>query len=133
MTPFSPTEAAYTEAVGPQTERQRQMVRPFIPENSMLSSSGAVSIPTGLTSKELAHLRSNGSHSEPTNSRQPSDFSSTVTPEPDSRGSVAAENSPLLPEALRLWSEVDLLRHEVQQLRAERSDAPPTYDSGEVA
>jgi hypothetical protein len=134
MTPLTPTDSPYNEAIGPQTDQQQQMVHPFIPENSHRSSSGVVSIPVGLTSKELAHLRSNHrSHSEPTDTRQPSDYSSAATPDPDARGSVAAETSPLLPEARRLWSEVDLLRHEVQQLRAERSDAPPTYDSGEVA
>jgi len=132
VTPLGPTESAYTEAVGPQTDRQQEMV-PFIPDNSQRLSSGVVSIPVGLTGKELARLRSNGLRSGPMD-RQPSDLSSDATPDTDARGSVAAETTPL-PEDQRLWSEVDRLRHEIQQLRAarERSDAPPTYDSGEVA
>ena len=129
-----PTELAYTElvlpGVGPQTDRQQQMVHPFLPEDSPLSSSGAVPIPVGLSSKELAQLRSNGSRSEPMDG-QPSDSAPVAITDGDALGGVASEATPL-PEAQRLWSEVDLLRHEVQQLRAERSEAPPTYDSGEA-
>ena len=135
MTPYSPTESASTEVmlpgVGPQTDRQQQMVHPFFPEDSLLSSSGVVPIPVGLSSKELAQLRSNGSRSEPMVGR-PSDFSPAALTDRDALGGVATEATPL-PEARRLWSEVDLLRHEVQQLRAERSEAPPTYVSGEAA
>ena len=88
-----------------------------------------VSIPVGLSGKELAQLRTNASRSETTD-RRPSDYSSPPTTDGDALGGVAAENAPS-PDARRLWSEVDLLRHEVQQLRAERSEpeAPPTYVS----
>jgi hypothetical protein len=126
--------SAHTEVVGPQTDRQQQTILPFIPNNSRRSSSGVVSIPVGLTSKELAHLRSIGPRVEPTDRQTPPDSSSesAATIDRDAHVGVAAEATPL-PEALTYLSEVDLLRHEVQQLRAERSEPPPTYFSGEVA
>jgi hypothetical protein len=127
MTPFS---AGFTEGVSPdvrpRTDGQQQMVHPFSARDSLLSSPAMVSIPVGLSAKELAQLRSNTSRSETTD-RRPSDFSSAAT---SAFGGRAAEAAPS-PDAQRLWSEVDLLRHEVQQLRAERSEpeAPPTYIS----
>ncbi|KAF8260626.1 hypothetical protein EI94DRAFT_1747935 [Lactarius quietus] len=130
VTPYSPANTeAEPPGVRPQTDQQQQMVHPFSPLDTLLSSPSVASIPVGLSSKELAQLRSNGSRSEPTDG-QPSDFSSAATIDRDALGSVATEATPL-PEAQRLWSEVDLLRHEVQQLRAERteSEAPPTYVS----
>ena len=111
------------------------MVRPFVPVSPRLSS-GAVSIPVGLTSKELAHLRSNTLRPEPADRQPPPDSSSesAVTIDRDVHVPVAAEAT-ALPEAQTIWSEVNLLRNEVQQLRAhaERSEAPPTYFSGEAA
>lgn len=129
-TPYSP---GFTQGVSPgvrlQTDGQQQMVHPFSARDSLLSSPGMVSIPVGLSGKELAQLRTNASRSETTD-RRPSDYSSPPTTDGDALGGVAAENAPS-PDARRLWSEVDLLRHEVQQLRAERSEpeAPPTYVS----
>jgi hypothetical protein len=96
-----------------------------------------VSIPVGLTGKELAHLHSlaNGLRPKPTDGQPPPDSSSksAATINRDAHVPVAAEAAPL-PEAQRLWSKFDLLRHEVQQLqlRAERSEAPPTYASDEA-
>jgi len=117
------------------SQRQQQMVRPFIPENPQRSSSDAVSIPVGLTSKELAHLRSlaNGPRPESTDIQPPPDSSSASTVDGDALVPVAAEATTPLPEAQILRSEFNLLRNEVQQLLAERSEAPPTYFSGEAA
>ena len=132
------TQSTYTQAVGSQTIQQEQMVHPFVPDVSPRSSLGVASIPVGLTSKELAHLRSIGSRPEPTDRQPPPDFSSesAATIDRDAPVPVAAEATLLplpLPEAQTIWSEVNLLRNEVQQLRAERSEAPPTYFSGEAA
>ena len=109
------------------------MVHPFVPDVSPRLSSSVVSIPVGLTSKELANLRSIGSRPEPTDRQPPPDSSSEsgAIIDRDAHVPVAAEATPL-PETQRLWSEFDLLRNEVQQLRAERSEAPPTYFSGEA-
>ncbi|KAI9434452.1 hypothetical protein H4582DRAFT_2080813 [Lactarius indigo] len=118
--------------VGPQTEWQQQLAhRPFFPEYSPYPAPPVVSIPVGLSSKELAQLRSNASRSQSTD-RRPSDLSLTATTDGGVPGGLPAEaTSPS--EARRLRSEVDLLRHEVLQLRAERSEAPPTYVSGEAS
>jgi hypothetical protein len=135
------TESAYTEVVGSQTVQQEQMVHPFVPDASPRSPSVVVSIPVGLTGKELAHLRSlaNGSRRpEPTDTdwQPPPDSSSesAATIDRDAHVPVATEAIPV-PEAQTIWSEVNLLRNEVQQLRAERFEgleAPPTYFSGEA-
>ena len=112
------------------------MVHPFVPDVSPRLSSGVAFIPIGLTDKELAHLRSNSSRLEPMDGQPPPDSSSesAATIDRDALVPLAAETTPLpLPEAQTIWSEVNLLRNEVQQLRAERSEAPPTYFSGEAA
>jgi gas vesicle protein len=129
-------QSAYTEVVGSQTVQQEQMVHPFVPFVSPRSSSGVASIPVGLTSKELAHLRSlaNGSRPEPTDGQPPPDSSSESAARIDRDAHVPmAAEATALPEAQTIWSEFNLLRNEVQQLRAERSEAPPTYFSGEAA
>ncbi len=84
-----------------------------------------VSIPIGLSSKELAQLRSDGLRPQPTDGWS-SDLSLVATVTTDEGVAAEATSSS---EAQRLRSEVDFLRHEVQQLRAERSEAPPTYAS----
>ena len=127
------TQSTYTPVVGSQTVQQEQMVHPFVVNVSPRSSSDVVSIPVGLTSKELAHLRSNASRPEPTDRQPPPDSlsESGAAIDRDVHVPVAAEATHL-PEAQTIWSEVNLLRNEVQQLRAERSEAPPTYFSGEA-
>jgi len=130
------TESAYTQVLGSQTNQQQQIVNPFIPENPQRAFSDALSIPVGLTGKELAHLRSlaNGSRPESTDIQPPPDSSSASNIDGDAHVPAAAEAT-LLPDAQRLWSEFDVLRNEVQQLqlRADRPEVPPTYASSEVA
>ena len=76
-----------------------------------------------MSGKELARLRSNALRSDITEG-QPSDLSPAATTD---RGVLGAG----APEARSLRSDVDLLRTEVLQLCAERSEseAPPTYVS----
>ena len=123
MTSYNPgiTEMV-SPRVRPQTDGQQQIANPLL-------SPSVVSIPVGLSGKELARLRSYALRPEPTDG-QPSDSSLAATADRDVLGGGAAEAAPS-PEALSLQSEVDLLRNEVQQLRAERSEseAPPTYVS----
>jgi hypothetical protein len=135
VAPHSSTEPELTEAVppdaGPRMDQQQHMVHPFLPRDTLLSSPDAVSIPVGLSSKELAQLRAQANAPRPESpDRRPSDFSSAATTDRDALGGVATEATPL-PDARRLWSEFDLLRYEVQQLRAGRSgsEEPPTYVS----
>lgn len=98
--------------------------------NPLLSSPyGVYTCSVGLSGKELAQLRSNVLRSEPTEG-QPSDLSPAATTDRGVLGAGAPEAAPS-PEARSLRSDVDLLRTEVLQLCAERSEseAPPTYDS----
>jgi hypothetical protein len=135
VVPYSSTEPELMEAVppgaSPWMDQQQHMIHPFLPQDTLLSSPDAVSVPVGLSSKELAQLRAmeNAPRLESPD-RRLSDFSSAATTDRGALGGMAAEATPL-PDAQRLWSEFDLLRHEVQQLRAERSESeePPTYVS----
>jgi hypothetical protein len=79
--------------------------------------------PAGLSSKELARLRaealaraSNQSHSEPSGSE-------SVIP-PARQRSMASQS-----DARRLRSEFENLRREMDRLREERLEAPPSYAS----
>src|ERR1700677_1745772 len=79
VAPYSPTESEVTEAVIPQTDQQQHMIQPFLPQDTLLSSPGAMSVPVGLSSKELAQLRANALRAAgPTNSRLP-DLSPAAT------------------------------------------------------
>ena len=74
--------------------------------------------PVGLSSKELARLRQDGSRPQSTDA-----LPSGPLPSNTERG-VATSSS----EALRLQSEVESLGREMQQLRAERFEAPLGYE-----
>ncbi|KAH9020438.1 hypothetical protein EDB85DRAFT_520999 [Lactarius pseudohatsudake] len=134
VTPFDPTRSITTEMAlhlaGPQTDSQQLLShRPSSRDDSPLPLGRAVTIPVGLSDKELARLRSlaNGPHSQPTDG-QPSNPLLTVTTDRGELGGVAgAATSPS--EAQRLQLENNFLRHEIQQLRVERSESPPSYAS----
>ena len=106
-------------------------VTPFNPTGSIHTDSPPplVSVPVGLSSKELARLRSpaNVSRSQPMDGR-PSDPPLITTAERDALGdavAVATSSS----EARILRSEVNVLRNEVQRLHEEISESPPSYAS----
>ncbi|KAH9001001.1 hypothetical protein EDB92DRAFT_1824145 [Lactarius akahatsu] len=134
VTPFDPTRPITTEVAlplaGPQTDSQQLLLhRPLSPDGSPLPLRRAVPIPVGLSDKELARLRSlaNGPHSQPTEG-QPSNPLLTVTTDRGELGGVTgAATSPS--EAQRLRFENNFLRHEIEQLRVERSESPPSYAS----
>jgi hypothetical protein len=75
-------------------------------------------VPTDLSDKELARARREALSSQNTLS----------PPTAVTEQSGAIQSS----EAQRLQSEVETLRHEMQQLRTERFEAPPSYTSGDI-
>jgi len=132
MTPFNPTLTGAAELeTGSQTKWQQRWTGPepeivplahaSTPSDSPVPSPLVVPIPVGLSSKELALLREDSSRSQSTDAFL-SGLSSTATTE---RG-VATSST----EARRLQSEVESLRREMQELRAERFEAPPGYEDG---
>lgn len=139
VAPFNPT---HTDAppldAGPQQQPRSDPVgMPTVPLNPRLSSSGpllqsspcTLPIPVGLSSKELARLRSRAVHVQITPAVSASSDSQPAPP-PIVTARQGEATPP--PEARALRSEVEYLRREVQQLRAqearaERFEAPPSY------
>ncbi|KAI0267486.1 hypothetical protein BC834DRAFT_79959 [Gloeopeniophorella convolvens] len=85
-------------------------------------------IPVGLSSKELARLRTDNlrqQQPQQQHSRTPSDVPISIS----SPSEVATQRSGAssTSDTRRLQSEVESLRRDLLQLRAERSDAPPSY------
>ena len=147
VTPFNPTELGSTET-------EPLMAAGLVHRPSSLAPlplQPGASFPVGLSSKELARLRSNGLRSQSMDGR-PSDPPSTAiavrdveaevvtlvrTPTgdmlTDASGDAAAAATSHLPtgtppEALRLRLEENLSMHEIYeilQLPAERSESPP--------
>ncbi|KAH9035386.1 hypothetical protein EDB85DRAFT_1944586 [Lactarius pseudohatsudake] len=139
VTPFNPTGSTPTEVAppdagsGPRTDLQQQLVHylsssedPPLPLRRVV-----VSVPAGLSSKELARLRrslANGSRSQPMNERTSTPPLPATTDSGTLGGAAAAATASSEVRILR--SEVNVLRDEIQQLHAERSELPPSYASG---
>jgi hypothetical protein len=131
LTPFNATLNGTTELeTGSQTNLQQQWIEHAEPEtvplvqsfphsDSPAPSSRAVPLPVRLSGKELARLREDNSRSQPTDALSPGPLLTATT-----EVGVATSSS----DARRLQSEVESLRREMQQLRAERFEAPPLYD-----
>jgi hypothetical protein len=135
VTPFNPTMLTPTEAAplaaGAQMDfPQRLSSPPFSPGDSQLSLRRMVSVPVGLSGKELARLRSNRLRSQ-SMVGQASYPPLTVTIGRDALAGAAA--SPTSPsEARGPQSENNFSRHEMpeaQQLLVDRSESPPSYVS----
>lgn len=96
------------------------------PSLSRSSTALLSSVPIGLSGKELARLRAEALVLQHTDA--PSE-SSGSEPEPDTVPVVTVEPSVAISESegQGLRSVVESLRREVQQLRIERLDAPPSY------
>ena len=127
VTPFNPTldgaallegSQLWTASDGPSSTSEL----PLSPAQS------AAPVPVGLSSKELALLRSTPMLSLPTHALSYSTGSQSTYPPTIS----ATEGStlPPTPDTQRLQTEVELLRREMQDLRAERFEAPPSYGEG---
>ncbi|KAH9171795.1 hypothetical protein EDB89DRAFT_1886504 [Lactarius sanguifluus] len=83
-----------------------------------------------LTSKVLARMRSAAIHSPlASHARTSSSGSQPVYPSTISTTERSSTATPT-PETRRLQSEVEILRREMQELRAERFEAPPSYGEG---
>ena len=132
VTPFSPTMLTLTEApplaAGTQMDFQQQPShRPSSLEDLPLPLRHVESAPVGLSSKEIARLRSHGLRSQLMDGRSPD------PPLADTIGGDALEGAAVavtsLSEARRLRLESNDSRHEVQQLLVERSESPPSYAS----
>ncbi|KAH9021525.1 hypothetical protein EDB85DRAFT_416268 [Lactarius pseudohatsudake] len=136
VTPFNPTLVGATEPeTGSPTNWQQRSTEPVElevvplahapnPSDSPVPSPRVVSVPAGLSSKELARLRRDNSHAQPPDPLPSGPSSPAITEQ-----AVASSSS----EARRLQSEVEALRREMQQLRVdtvERFEAPPGYDGG---
>ncbi|KAI9433022.1 hypothetical protein H4582DRAFT_2188478 [Lactarius indigo] len=126
VTPFDPALAGaapletgshfWTTSEGPSSLSERLLP----PSQSMTP------VPVGLTSKELAQLRSATVYSPLTHARTSSNGSQPNL----TIGNSEWRTSTPPPETWRLQSEVETLRREMDELRAERFEAPPSYGTG---
>ncbi|KAI9446173.1 hypothetical protein H4582DRAFT_535728 [Lactarius indigo] len=136
VTPFDPTrpltEVTPLDAGSPMPPQQLLAHRSSFPEASSLPLRHVVTVPVGLSSKELARLRSlpaaNEPRSQPTDGRESTPLL-TVATDTGELGGAAAGAVTSSSEALRLRLENNFLRHEIEQLHAERSEFPPSYAS----
>ncbi|KAH9026765.1 hypothetical protein EDB85DRAFT_163077 [Lactarius pseudohatsudake] len=134
VTPFDSTgpitNGIALHLAGPLTDSQQLLFhRPYSPDGSPIPLRRAVPIPVGLSDKELARLRSleNGPRSQPMEG-QPSNPLLTITADRGELGGVAGVATSSF-DAQRLQLENSFLRHEIEQLRVERSEFPPSYAS----
>ncbi|KAH9033416.1 hypothetical protein EDB85DRAFT_2145013 [Lactarius pseudohatsudake] len=137
--PFNPTLTGTSplDAGSQQQPRSDPVGMPTVPLNHRPSSSGpllqsspyTLPIPVGLSSKELARLRSRAVHVQLTPAES---ASSDSRPAPPPTVTARQGEATPPPEDRALQSEVEYLRREVQRLRAqearaERFEAPPSY------
>ena len=89
-------------------------------------------VPPGLSDKQLARIRTEALNSQQSSSHQSTSNSSpsqsSTSPIATTEQSRARSSS----ETRRLQSEVEILRREMQQLRTERFEAPPSYTEGDA-
>ncbi|KAH9000736.1 hypothetical protein EDB86DRAFT_2906085 [Lactarius hatsudake] len=128
VTPFNPAlaEAAPLEEgprFGTASDRPTSSSGPLLPPSQSVAP-----VPVGLTSKELARLRSTAIRSPLTSHAQTS--SQPTYPLHITIDTGAGSPSTPTPETRRLQSEVESLRRAMQELRAERFEAPPSYGTG---
>ncbi|KAH9171798.1 hypothetical protein EDB89DRAFT_2070371 [Lactarius sanguifluus] len=130
VTPFSPTLAAAASLeAGYQSGSTSFVSEPPPPPPSQRAALAPA--PVGLTDKELARLRSAAIRSPPTShARTSSSGSQPTVTYPSTLGTSEGSTSIPTPETRRLQSEVESLRREMQELRAERFEAPPSYGTG---
>ena len=128
--PTTPSEAAVliADCESPSTIPPRH---PYLP--SLLSP-----LVTRLSSKELARLRRLRAETSGLRQTSTNVESSGPQPEPDNVPIVTADPEQVTtippPETRELRSVVESLQREIQRLRAERFDAPPSYsDDGDGA
>jgi hypothetical protein len=131
VTPFNPAMLTPTEAVplvaGAHMDFSQQLLsHPFSLGVSPLSLQRMVSVPVGLSGKELARLRSNRLRSQ---SYPPL----TVTISRDALGdaiaSLTSSSEARRPRSENNFSRQEMDASEIQQLLMQRSESPPSYIS----
>lgn len=129
VTPFNPTlDAALPLEVGSQVWTTSDEP-PSTSEPPLSPTRSAAPVPVGLSSKELARLRSAAILPPPAHARtSPSGFQHI--PPPTSSASEGSTLSPAPDTTRRLQTAVESLQREIQELRAERLEAPPSYGDG---
>ena len=136
VTPFNPMGSTVTsgnvvsDAASQATEQQQQQL---VSSSEGSSSTSFLRVPAGLSGKELAQLRS--TRSQPSQSPN-SEYAPNTSP-PAATTTATTDRSSAVPPAedQRPWQlEVESLRREMEQLRAERLDpeAPPSYFTSEA-
>jgi hypothetical protein len=132
VTPFNPMGSTVTcgtavsDAASQATEQQQQQL---VSSSEGSSSPSFLRVPAGLSGKELAQLRS--TRSQPSQSPNSESAPNTSPPAATTDRSSAVPPS----QDQRPWqSDVESLRREMEQLRAERlePEAPPSYFTGEA-
>ena len=135
VTPFSPMGSTPSGTARSDGESHMAELRqplpsaPFSSESSSSTLLRVLPVPAGLSDKELAHIRSAGSQHSFGLSPNSESAPSTPLPVTTDRSSATSLSRA---EDQRPWqSEVESLRREMEQLRAERFDAeaPPSYFS----
>ncbi len=106
--------------------RSPPTTHPWSSSSGSPPSQSVAPVPVGLTGKELARLRSAALRSPPTTHARTSSSES----HPPIISTAEGSTSTPAPETRRLQSEVESLRREMQELRAERFEAPPSYGAG---
>ncbi|KAH9026761.1 hypothetical protein EDB85DRAFT_2291807 [Lactarius pseudohatsudake] len=134
VTPFDSTgpttNAIALHLAEPQTDSQQLLFhRPYSPDGSPIPLQRTVPIPVGLSDKELARLRSleNGPRSQPTEGQSSNPLLTITADRGELEGVAGVATSSF--DAQRLQLENSFLRHEIEQLRVERSEFPPSYAS----
>ncbi|KAH9021641.1 hypothetical protein EDB84DRAFT_1580790 [Lactarius hengduanensis] len=130
VTPFAPTLAGVALLeTGSQSGTTSDGLTPSSEPLLPLPQSVAPA-PVGLSSKELARLRSTAMRSPPTHTgSSPSGSQPSNPPTTISTAERSSTTTPPL-ETRRLQTEMETLRREVEELRAERFEAPPSYGTG---
>ena len=131
-------QSGQPEAVSVVTNVHEPPLAPLTPQRRPPSPSMS-SAPIGLSAKELARLRAETLRSQqiqvPNESIEPQQFEPVTATVPvvttDSTDSESEQDTAIPPSETReLRTVVESLQREVQRLRAERFDAPPSYTEG---
>ena len=122
VTPFDPTLARETGFPFWTTSDSPFSQPPLPPWQS------AAPVPVALTGKELARLRS--ATVVPPHSYARSSSSGSRPASSPAIGTTEGGTEIPPPDPRRLQTEMEFLRHEMQQLRAERFEPPPSYGDG---
>ena len=147
ITPFNPVSLTQEES-NSWTERQQLLSEHTDTEAAheppSLSSTPApvlprsrpvAPVPPGLSDKQLARIRTEALRRDALNSQQSNSPQSSSNSGQSSSSSTAATEQTRTrssSDTRRLQSEVEILRREMQQLRTERFEAPPSYTEGDA-